>query len=141
MGAFRSQLIFQFVGESLVITLISVVIAIGIMELAKPYFFYLIEQELNLSLLDNPMIWVFLLTGSMLISVISAFYPAIALSSFKPSCILRGTGSITGRNSGMRKGLVILQFTISSALILGTFVVFKQLTYMQQKSWVLIRSR
>ncbi len=133
MGAFRSQLIIQFIGESLVITCVSILLAIGIVELVKPYFFILIEQELNIGLLENTKLWGILLLGSLLISIISAFYPAFVLSSFKPSSILKGTNQSSGGASGMRKGLVILQFAISSALILGTFVVYKQLNYMQQK--------
>ncbi|MFC2126472.1 ABC transporter permease, partial [Bacteroidota bacterium] len=120
MGAYRGQLIFQFIGESLVITCISILLAIGIVELVKPYFFNLIEQDLNISLITNTKFWGILLFGSLIISIISAFYPAVALSSFKPSYILKGTNQAYGGSSSLRKGLVILQFTISSALILGT---------------------
>jgi putative ABC transport system permease protein len=133
MGAYRGQLIVQFIGESFVITCISILLAIGIVELVKPYFFNLIEQEIDISLLKNIKFWGLLLSGSLLVSVFSAFYPALALSSYRPSSILVGRGNSSGSGSTMRKGLVILQFAISTALILGTFVVFQQLNFMQRK--------
>ena len=132
MGAYRFNLIVQFLSESFIITLFSILVAIGLVELAKPYFFNLIEQELNISLIHNTKFWVVLLSGSLAISLVSGSYPAFAISSFSPVNILKGIGS-KGTGSGMRKGLVILQFTISAALIFGTFVVYKQLFYMQQK--------
>jgi len=135
LGAHKNQLIGQFLGESIIITLISAVVSMVIAANFISQFGTLIGKELNLSmLLDSGLI------GAMLIIVLgiglgSGSYPALFLSSFKPAVVLKGK-LIPGMNSSglLRKGLVVFQFTISIIMMIGTYVVYSQLSFMQNKS-------
>jgi putative ABC transport system permease protein len=133
IGAFKSQLIFQFLLESLVINLIAAFLALIIAEISLPYYYSLIGTTLTnhvwqyLPFLQN--LLVFFIVGT----IVSGFYPALVLSGFKPAVVLKGSFGNSQKGVLLRKGLVVFQFAASITLIAGTLIINSQLQYMQNK--------
>jgi len=135
MGAGRGQLARQFLSESVLVSGAALVLALALSALAMPVFNGSFGTEL--SLLDGgsgPLLAG--LTAAMLgIGVLAGAYPAFVLSRFRPVRVLRGaSGTTTGGGGWLRRGLVVLQFALSAALIVGTIVVHQQLDFMQTKN-------
>ena len=130
-GAYKTQLILQFLGECLFLTLISLIIALLLIEIALPWFRDFTGKEVDLSLLLKPVNLFMLLILVILTGVISGIYPAFYLSSFKPINILRRNPELDIRGGMARKVLVVFQFMISITLIIGTIYIFKQLRYLR----------
>jgi hypothetical protein len=131
-GAYRSDLIKQFVGESLLLSAAALIIALSLASVLLPAFNNLAGKSLSLgNALRGGFIWAFL--GIVLLTgLLSGSYPALFLSAFKPAQILRGTFSPTEskpRSALFRKALVVFQFTISVFLIISTLVISKQLHF------------
>jgi len=133
MGAQRTELIRQFLLEAALINFLSVIIALAISSAVIPAFNTL--SGLSLTIHHFLQLWFFILiiilwlTGSLL----SGFYPALVLSSFRPAVILKGKLKNSTRGIVLRKALVVVQFMASVALIAGTFIVFRQLNYMMSR--------
>ena len=128
-GAFRGQLINQFMTESVVLCLVSFAIAIVLVSITGGLVNLPFEQNLALYFLSNPK-WL----GGALVFVISlglfsGSYPALLLSSFNPISILRGSFKTSSKGVFLRKSLVIFQFTISIVMIIGTAIVYDQLQH------------
>ncbi len=131
IGITKSRLISQFMGESLMLTYIALIIAIIIVELTIPVFNSFTGKDFNLSILLQQNYLIGLLLLGLITGVFSGIYPAFYLSGFQALCVLGGKEGRT-RNSGIaRKTLVVIQFTISISLIIGTMVVFNQLKYLK----------
>lgn len=130
MGASRIQLIFQYMSESFILVLIALLLAVFWVELIKPFFLMLIDQSIEINILTNLKIWIYLLLVGVIISILAGMYPSIILSSFEPASTLKGQANID-IGSKFRKGLVVFQFSISSFMIMSTLVVYKQLVFMQ----------
>ena len=132
-GAFKYQLIIQFITESAMVNGIALIIGAGLMFLALPWFNTVSGLELNYTYLLQP--WYFgLLAGIWIIgSLLSGFYPSWILSSYKPVVVLKGKLQSSARGVLLRKGLVVAQFMASIALIAGTFIVYRQLHYMMSQ--------
>lgn len=130
MGAFRHQLIKQFLGETLIMVSIALVLGVILLELMVPFFNALIGQHLRVEYFSrNSFLWIFLLAG-LLTGVLAGSYPAFYLSSFNPASVLKGeTGR--GGNAGLRKVLTVIQFGVAAFLMIGTFVVFKQMSFIR----------
>ncbi|WP_068545078.1 ABC transporter permease [Thalassotalea crassostreae] len=128
MGASRGNLIAQFLGESVLMTLISVVIALGIIELALPLYNEVLNKEL---VLDYNFTNIGTLIGlALFVGVIGGLYPAFVLSGFRPATVLKANKSAeTGASLKLRAALVILQFTVSIGLFISTGVVYSQMQY------------
>jgi putative ABC transport system permease protein len=133
VGAMKSQLINQFLVESAFVNLISVLIAWGITFLGLSFFNSLSGQSLTHSYLVQPWFLLLLLGLWVTSTLLSGFYPAIVLSSFKPVTVLKGKLKNNIRGIVLRKGLVVMQFMASIALIAGTIVVYRQLNYMMDR--------
>lgn len=133
MGAVRNQLVNQFLSESLMINLVAALLAIGIVRVAWPSFALLSGRPIPLNYLAQPDFWLSLLVLFMIGSLLSGFYPAIVLSSFKPISVLKGKVMHSVHGNILRKGLVVFQFTASICLIVGSIVVYQQLSYMQSR--------
>jgi putative ABC transport system permease protein len=133
MGAFKFQLIRQFITEAGLVNLMSVAIALGIVALVLSYFNSISGLSLTMNYLIQP--WFLeLVVGLWLIgTLLSGFYPALVLSSFKPVSVLKGKLKNSTRGILLRKSLVVLQFMASVALIAGTFIVYSQLRYMMNQ--------
>ncbi len=130
VGAFKHQLISQFLVEAALVNLLSVLAAFGIVVLALPYFNALSGLLLSTADLFQP--WFLYLVVLLWIvgTFLSGFYPALVLSSFKPVTVLKGKLKNTSTGILLRKGLVVTQFVASIALIAGTFIVYRQLNFM-----------
>jgi putative ABC transport system permease protein len=133
LGAHRAALIKQFYTESALMTLISVGIAIAVVELFKGPFFELIGQEITLSLFSDSSTWGMLTAITLITALAAGGYPALVLSSFEPQKVLKGIFGDSGSDSFLRKGLVTFQFAASIFLILGTTIIYQQTDYILNK--------
>ena len=132
-GASRASLIKQFIGESLVLTTVSVVIALLLMTLVLPLFNQVTQKQMVLPF-RSPGFWWRLALITLLTGLIAGSYPALFLSSFNPIKVLKGTVKLTAGAIWFRKGLVVFQFVISIVLVVGTIVVSKQVDFIQHRS-------
>lgn len=134
MGAYRSHLIGQFIAESVLITLLAMLVAVFLIEALLPYFNQFMEVELHLSYLQHPELLVAYLVGAMGIGFLAGLYPAFYLSRFQPAKTLKGNVAAGGAgNVRLRKVLVTSQFVISNLLIIGILAVQAQLDYLKNK--------
>jgi putative ABC transport system permease protein len=133
VGAHRIQIIRQFFGESLIITLISFVLALFLVEAAMPLFNQVSGKQLSLGLTTNIFIYLGLFGTAILTGILSGSYPAVFLSSFLPAKVLKGTHQISAKSSSLRKALVVFQFSLSIMLIISTAIIDSQLKYIQNK--------
>ena len=132
VGSLRTQLITQFLCESVMIAAIALCLAILLTELALPWFNHLADKKIVLPW-DNPVFWLATLCFTIFTGLISCSYPALYLSSFSSIKVLKGTFK-TGRFASIpRKALVVLQFTVSVSLIIGTIVVYTQIEYAKDR--------
>lgn len=133
LGSTRGQLIQQFLTEAILLTLISFILAIVLVELLLPLYSDLVGIRLLLGLFSEALILPSLVMMVLLVGTISGSYPAFFLASFNPVKVLKGSAQAKNSNSWLRSGLVIFQFTISITLFTGTMVVYNQLNYIQNK--------
>ncbi|SFT89441.1 putative ABC transport system permease protein [Algoriphagus locisalis] len=132
MGSFRSHLIRQFLMESILLSIISFLIAVPILTLLLPFFNELAGRELTVPF-SQLTFYGILIIGAIGTGLLAGVYPAFFLSGFKPISILKGKVSM-GMKSGMiRSSLVVFQFAVSIILIIATIAVFNQLNYIQNK--------
>ena len=132
LGGHRSSLLFQFIGEAVLISLISVLIAMMIVELLRPAFNNITGIGLSIDYSDFR-IYLYLTGFALITGILAGWYPALYLSSFKPITALRGETERVKNRSGLRTVLVIFQFVISIILITTTLVISSQITYMVNK--------
>ncbi|MBC9794754.1 ABC transporter permease [Sinomicrobium weinanense] len=131
IGAGRGHLIGQFLGESILISLIALLIAIALVWLTLPAFNYLSGKALEISIFDIKMLLT-LIGIALVTGLISGSYPALFLSGFKPLSVLKGGTKLGGNgNLVFRNTLVVLQFVVSIGLLVGTVVVYNQLHYIR----------
>ncbi len=129
VGSSRNQLMAQFIGESFFFTLFAFVLAVGIVELVLPTFNSLANKELSFSyLLDFQLVAVY--AGLLLVTAfLAGFYPAIILSGFQPVKTLYGRFIPAGKNY-LQQGLVVLQFSLATLLVIGTVTIYRQFNFM-----------
>jgi putative ABC transport system permease protein len=133
IGALRSQLGIQFLGETILLSLLSLFLALGLVALVLPSVNALSQRSLQAALFQNSWIPAFVLLGTIVVGFLSGLYPAVYLSSFQPVKVLKGLPQI-GRNKGLlRNVLVVGQFASAIFLIIATIFVFQQLTFMRKK--------
>ncbi|GAB3905207.1 ABC transporter permease [Larkinella knui] len=133
VGAERTQLAGQFIGESILLSFIALVFAIVLVKLFLPFVVELSQRELDLAVFTNPLLLILFIAFAVLIGVISGSYPAFFLSSYQPTKVLKGSLEL-GKNKGsFRNMLVIGQFTGAVFLIIATAFVVKQLRYMEHQ--------
>ncbi|UCH93804.1 MAG: ABC transporter permease [Candidatus Aminicenantes bacterium] len=133
VGAKRSGLIRQFFAESIFFALVALILAILLVELLLPVFNNLAGKEMTLKFLSNPLLLAGILGITLFTGLISGSYPALLLSSFRPIHVLKGKFETGHSKSLSRKILVVTQFSLSLIMIIGTFIVYKQLDYMRNK--------
>ena len=134
MGAQKSQLVYQFLSESLLVNLLAAAIAIIMVRLTWPVFSDLTGRNIPLNFIMQKDFWLLLAMLFTAGTVLSGFYPAIILSSFKPVAVLKGKVMRTSQGSFLRKSLVVFQFVASVVLISGSIVVFQQLSFMRNQN-------
>ena len=134
MGADRGKVMIQFLGESLILTIIASFIAFGLIELFLPVFNSILGKELSLEFVNNAKYGVIIGLFILVTGIFAGSYPAFYLSSFDPIPIMKGTLNQGKSKSGIRNALVLLQFFISITLIASTAVIYQQLQYFQNKN-------
>jgi putative ABC transport system permease protein len=133
MGAFRHQLIKQFLGETTVMVVISMLIGLVLLEMMVPSFNSLVGQQLDVNYFGEGSIVLYIAAAAVLTGIIAGSYPAFYLSSFVPAQVLKGQAGPSG-NAGLRKVLTVLQFGVATFLMIGTMVVYQQMNYIQNKN-------
>lgn len=132
IGAIRQHLMYQFWGEALMMTVLSIVVGVAFSELLLPLFNELSGTALEFNLSAQT---IAVLAGlAILISLIAGIYPALILSGFRPVEVLKGRLNLSADKSFFRQSMVVLQFSLSIALIFGTITVHRQLDYIQNKN-------
>jgi len=132
IGSARSQLISRFLGESLMMVLLAFLVALLLVQLTLPAFNQVADKNLALPWL-NLMFWLVGVGFILLTGIIAGSYPALYLSSFQPIKVLKGTFRVGRFASVPRKVLVVLQFTISVALVVGTIIVYNQIQFAKNR--------
>jgi len=132
IGSLRAQLIGQFFTESLLVAVLALVIALGLAQLSLSFFNELAETKITIPWF-SPLWWMACISFSLFTGLIAGSYPALYLSSFQPIKVLKGTSRV-GRLAALpRKILVVLQFTVSVAMIIGTIIVFRQVQHAKDR--------
>lgn len=132
MGSFRSHLVRQFLTESVLLSMISFVLAIMIAWMSLPMFNELALKDLSVPF-QSPGFWMLLVGGALATGVLAGLYPSFFLSAFRPVNVLKGNTALGTRSGLVRGALVVFQFWISIVLVIGTIAVNRQLNYIQNK--------
>ena len=136
IGADRKQLILQFIGETILVAFISIVIAVTATLLILPSLNTFTGKAISFNLFTNPLLVLLLIGAALLIGILSGVYPALVMSGFQPIRVLKGlkpVGNSINSTAILRQGLVIVQFALSALLIVCTVVVYRQMNYLHQK--------
>jgi putative ABC transport system permease protein len=131
MGAEKRSLVYQFLGESVMMSFLALLLALLIAYALLPFFNNLTQK--NLTLFDKPELWLWIAGLTLCSGILSGFYPAFYLLSFRPIAVLKGKLLNNFSAVAIRKGLVVFQFTISICLILGAVVIIKQLNFLDNQ--------
>jgi putative ABC transport system permease protein len=134
IGAEKRQLGIQFIGESVIICLFAFLLTVAFTALFLPFFNEMAGKTISDGIFSNSQYILILLMISLGIGVLAGVYPAFVLSSFRPVSVLKGSFSTGTQGTLLRKGLVVAQFTISIALIIGTIVIYNQMDFMRSQA-------
>src|SRR5262249_49108732 len=129
-GSGQGNLVFQFLLESTLVSVLSIVLALGLVAIALPFFNQLSGETLTTALLLSPLTLAGLLAFGLFVGLAAGLYPAFVLSSFQPIKVLKGKFQTNKYGVALRNGLVVFQFAISIILIICTIVVNRQMGYM-----------
>ncbi|MEO6818318.1 MAG: ABC transporter permease [Ginsengibacter sp.] len=132
LGALRNNLVWQFIGESVLLTLISCILAVGILLLVMPWYNQLLGYTLSVDW-NTISIWLFLGGVIIVVGFLAGSYPAFFLSGFSPIKALKGKMNLGKSGSSFRQALVIVQFSISVFLIIATVIITRQMNYVKNK--------
>ena len=132
IGSLRRQLIFQFLIESFLTVALAFLFAILLAQFTLPFFNYVSNKKMSI-LWDSPLFWLSGLAFILMTAFVAGSYPAFYLSSFRPVKVLKGTFK-AGRYAALpRRVLVVVQFTVSVALIIGTLVIYRQIQFAKNR--------
>lgn len=134
VGAFRTQLIYQYLSESVVTALLALALSAGLSLLTIETLNAFTSKQLTLDLWQNPFLGLGLILFALAVGILAGIYPAFVISSFRPAITLKGQQGIAPGKGLLRKGLVVSQFAISIVLIIGTLIIFKQLDFLNTRS-------
>ncbi|HEX2922068.1 MAG TPA: ABC transporter permease [Bacteroidales bacterium] len=132
-GSTKSMLIFQFLTETFMLTLVALLLALIIVKITLPWFSSLLDVNLELSLLSAWYVIPALLLFACIVGLLAGCYPAFFMSSFNPYDVLKGSFKTGSRNGTLRRILVVFQFSVSILLIIGTMIMYRQIKYMVNK--------
>ena len=132
-GAFGNQVFWQFISESFLVTIISLLLSFSLAALLLPIFNKLADKNLLIADLVQPVIIFIALCIALVIALLAGSYPALILSRFQPVRVLKGSFKNTSSGAWLRKSLIVFQFSISIFLIVATFIIQRQLKYIQNK--------
>ncbi len=133
-GAVKSQLVGQFLGESILLAIIAFMAALLLIEFFMPAFNQLAGKSLSPRYFEQISFFAGAFLFAVIVGVVAGIYPAFALSAFQPVEVLKGKASSGAKGAFLRKGLVVFQFALSVALIVGSMVAFHQMRFMQSKN-------
>lgn len=133
LGSVKRQLISQFLAESVLISLISFLLAIGLAFIALPFFNDLANKQLSIPF-SNPVFLASVFGGVLTVGLLAGSYPAFFLSAFQPVTVLKGSLSNGMKSGALRSVLVVIQFCTSIFLVIGTLVIMNQLEFIQNKN-------
>ena len=133
LGSSKAGLVRRFLTESMLVSIISMVLAINLVILSLPYFNELSGKDMHFQLWSSPDLILYLTGLTLAVGLLAGSYPAFYLSSFAPIKVLKGVIASGFRGAWLRSGLVVLQFSISIFLIVGTVVIYDQLQYIRHK--------
>ncbi|MGN6193396.1 MAG: ABC transporter permease [Ginsengibacter sp.] len=133
IGALKNQLFWQFINESVLLSLIAVLLSLFLAALLLPFFNNLSNEQLKAQALFSFPFIVFSVSVGIMISFLAGFYPALILTKFQPVKVLKGTFKNTGSGKVLRKSLIVFQFAISVFLIVSAFIIQQQLYFIQHK--------
>ena len=133
IGAVRSELARQFLGESLILCFIAFLLTVISAALLIPEFNLLSGKTISHGVFEHPSFIFLLLLSALFVGLLAGLYPAFVLSSFKPAMVLKGRFSTSVRGKTLRKSLVLVQFTLSTGFIITTLIVYKQLNFMREQ--------
>ncbi len=131
VGSRRGPLVAQFLSESVILTIVSLIISIVLLIILLPKFNLLAGKSFNLAILYSPVVIISVIGVVLIVGILGGSYPAFFLSRFNPATVLKGEITQGSAGSLFRKILVVIQFTISVAMIVCTLVVFRQLKYLK----------
>lgn len=134
LGSLRSQMIWQFLAESVIYSLIAMIIALGLTYLVMPYFNLLSGKQLSFEALFNLELVIGAIAMVLFVGLVAGSYPAFYLTSFNAVEVLKGKLRAGMKSKGVRSTLVVVQFAISIFLIIATAIVLQQLEYLQSKN-------
>ena len=130
LGAQRSHIILQFLGEAFALTLVSVMLSLGLVERILPSFNNFLGKHISFQLWGDPLLLMFIVLLILSVTLLAGLYPSLTLARFSPIQVLKTGLTTTSKSSlSIRRGLVIFQFLISQVLIIGTIVVASQISY------------
>ncbi|GAB3644145.1 ABC transporter permease [Spirosoma arcticum] len=132
LGAIKGHLVWQFIGESILLTALSCVLSVGLLALISPFYKQLLGYPLNLSVYALPIV-LFLIGIMVVVGFLSGSYPAFVLAAFSPIQALKGKLRLGKGGISLRKVLVVVQFSISILLMLGTAIGTQQMSYLKNK--------
>lgn len=133
-GALKSQVFWQFITESVLISIFACILSIGLLALTIPYFNQLTEKHMEISEIFKPAILSVSILIIAIVSLLAGSYPALILAGFEPITVLKGAFKNTSSGAFLRKSLIVFQFVISLFLLTSTIVISKQLHYIQNKN-------
>ena len=134
VGADRKQLIFQFIGETILLSVFSMIIAVIATLLIIPLLNRFTGKSIEIDRLADPILVLMVLMSGIVIGIIAGIYPALVLSGFQPVKVLKSTKALAGaRGTWLRKALVVAQFSLSVLLIVSTTIVYRQTKYLNNK--------
>jgi predicted permease len=133
LGAGKKRLVIQFIGEAFFMAMLATVAAVFVISFALPAFNTIVQKNLALGL-DIPSHTIALLLITIICGLVAGSYPSLYLSSFNPVFVLKGLKLKTGSAAVIRKGLVVLQFTVSIALIIGTIIIYQQIQHVKSRN-------
>jgi putative ABC transport system permease protein len=131
LGAERRSLVYQFMGESIGMCILALLLALGLAQLLLPLFNTVVQRQLQL--FDQPRIWGYIIGLTLFTGILSGLYPAFYLSAFRPIAVLKGKIMAGFSATGIRKGLIVFQFTISIGLVSGAIIIARQLNYLNNQ--------
>jgi putative ABC transport system permease protein len=132
LGALRNNLVWQFIGESILLTTIACILSVGLLLLAMPWYNQLLGYTLTVSWNALP-IYIFLIGVIIIVGFLAGSYPAFFLSAFSPIQALKGKLRLGKGGAAFRQALVVVQFSISVFLIIGTIIIMKQMSFVKNK--------
>jgi putative ABC transport system permease protein len=134
IGSYRGQIVRQFLSETILMSFLSVLVALLVVQLLLPAFNSITGKELSVPYIQNPLTIPALLALVILVGILAGIYPAFFLASFDPVTVLKTETSGRSRKSHLRNVLVVFQFAVSIVLLIGTLVVHGQMKYIQTRN-------